>query len=120
MANRNPSPATRFTSDNQPENRGRKTGSRDRISSKFFEDFAAVWEEHGKMVLEKLAIDDLKGGMQTLAKIAASIPPKQVENISPESGLSEDQMNDMIELMKAELTRRQTNAQEGNGTHTQH
>jgi len=51
----------------------------------------------------------------TYLRVLAAVLPKQVEveDITPESQLTEEQMLDMVELMKAELERRKKQ-QDGN------
>lgn len=54
--------------------KGRPVGARQRISEKLLGDLAAVWETHGRTVLEKLATDD----PAKLAQIAYGLLPKDV------------------------------------------
>jgi Family of unknown function (DUF5681) len=54
---------------------GRPKGSRDKIAQAFLTDLLAVWEAHGRKVLERLAKKDPR----TLAMICASLVPKTME-----------------------------------------
>ena len=97
--------ATRFTSENQPENRGRKTGARDRLSSKFFEDLAAVWERKGMASLEALNADQL-------SKLAGAQTPKQIEEKrDPVGDMADERLDELIEMANAERERRQNTVQ---------
>jgi hypothetical protein len=53
---------------------GRPPSSRQKISERLLQDLAAIWEEHGKTVLERLAKDD----PGKLATIAYGLLPKDV------------------------------------------
>jgi hypothetical protein len=111
MANPNPSPATRFKTDGSGNpSRAKQKGARDRLSAELLTAFADDFAINGKGVIEKVRTEDPSNYL----RIAAALLPKQleVENVTPESVLSEEQMDEMIALMKAELGRRQTAAQE--------
>ena len=49
-----------------PPGAGRPISSRQKISERLLQDLAVVWEEHGKTVLERLAMDD-PGKLATIA-----------------------------------------------------
>jgi hypothetical protein len=53
---------------------GRGMTNRQRISEKLLADLAAVWEEHGKSVLERLAVDE----PGKLAQIAYGLLPRDL------------------------------------------
>jgi hypothetical protein len=53
---------------------GRGMTNRQRISERLLQDLAVVWEEHGKSILERLAMDD----PGKLATIAYGLLPKDV------------------------------------------
>jgi hypothetical protein len=74
---------------------GRPKGSRDKISSKFFEDLYAVWEKHGLRVLERLAEED----PATLARITSTVPPKEIVHSTPESQLTDEQLEHAYALL---------------------
>src|SRR5260370_1228086 len=58
MANPNPNPATRFSSENQPDKSGRPQGSRDRLSQEFMRALSADFETHGTTVIEEVRTKD--------------------------------------------------------------
>jgi hypothetical protein len=64
--------------------------ARSRISEKLLADLAVVWEEHGKDVLEKLAMDD-PGKLATIAygllprDMFISVEQKTPGNLEPEA-----------------------------------
>jgi hypothetical protein len=53
-ANPNPNPATRFSSENQPEKSGRPQGLRDRLSKEFTRALSADFETHGETVIQEV------------------------------------------------------------------
>jgi hypothetical protein len=52
MANPNPNPATRFSSENQPEKSGRPQGSRDKLSKDFLAALSDDFATNGKTVIQ--------------------------------------------------------------------
>jgi hypothetical protein len=56
LANPNPSPKTRFTSDSPA--RGRQKGARDRLSSAFLIALADHFEEHGEAAIKEVREKD--------------------------------------------------------------
>lgn len=97
--------ATRFSAENQPENRGRKTGSRDRLSSRFFEDLNEIWQRKGMAALEALNGDQL-------SKLVGAQTPKQVEERKdPVGDMADERLDELIEMANAERQRRQSTVQ---------
>src|SRR5262245_11855479 len=91
MANPNPNPATRFTSDNQPANKGRK-GSRDKLSQDFLTDLLAVYATDGKAAIEHVARND----QSTFFKAMITLQPKEIEHKGLADALSEDVLDEVI------------------------
>ena len=75
--NPNPSPATRFSADNP--GRAKQKGARDRLSAAFLNDFADVYDAHGKAVIETVRDKDPIAYM----RIAAALLPTKVEITEP-------------------------------------
>lgn len=99
MANPDPSPSTRFGAEN-----GNKPGrkhTKDKLSQAFLKDLQEVWDEHGKAVLERMAGADNPQGNAALAKIAASLEPKELEITRPLDGVTDDELADLIDLVRA-------------------
>jgi hypothetical protein len=99
MGNPNPSPATRFSATNP--GRAKQKGARDRLSAAFLEAFASDFDEHGKTVIQTVRETD----PGTYMRVAAGLLPKQVEveNMTPESGLTDDEVEQMYESLKAKF-----------------
>jgi hypothetical protein len=96
MANKNPSPATRF----QPghDSRGKQKGARDRLSTKFLTALADDFEQNGAKALEEVRTKD----PATYMRVCASILPKELEiTTRPLDGLNDDQLVELIETLKA-------------------
>ena len=117
MTNPNPSPATRFRAGQINPSRGRQKAARDKISAAFLETLHETFNEpdgeggtKGPEAIRKVRDTD----PATYVRIIATVMPKQVEieERPPEGQLTEEQMDEMIELMKAELERRRK-VQEG-------
>ena len=102
---------TRFSSANQPVRNGRPKGTRDKINTEFLGDLADAWHEHGKQALIATATSK----PEVFCAIVARLQPSEVVHTTPESELSEEQMAEMLELMRAELERRRTKMEELNG-----
>lgn len=96
MANRNPSPATRFAPDRQPESNGRKTGDRDRLTAKFLYEMASDFDKHGKKAIQTVRAED---PARYLAAIVALVP-KQVEvKAEPLGDVPDDKLTQAIETL---------------------
>jgi hypothetical protein len=54
---------------------GRPRGARSKFGEDFVKDFADSWAKHGKLVLEKLALED----PATYSRVACAILPKVIE-----------------------------------------
>ena len=69
MANPNPSPATRFSSEKQPDRSGRPQGSRDRLSKEFMRALSADFETHGETVIETVRTSDPATYLRVVASL---------------------------------------------------
>ena len=69
MANPNPNPATRFSSENQPDKSGRPQGSRDRLSQEFMRALSADFETHGTTVIEEVRTKDPAAYLRVVASL---------------------------------------------------
>src|SRR5882672_6917667 len=107
MANPNPNPATRFGAGQTNGSRGRQKAARDKISAAFLEALNDTFHEpndeggsKGLDALKKVRDED----PATYARIFAALMPKQleIEDSTPESGLSDEQLEEYY----AELTAR--------------
>lgn len=91
MANRNPSPATRF----KPGATGRPQGSRDRISQAFLTDLAETWRTHGIKALVYVAEND----QSTFVKLPAALLAKEIEIKRPLDGMDDSALLQAIEAL---------------------
>jgi hypothetical protein len=101
MANPNPSPKTRFTSDSPA--RGRQKGARDRLSAAFLTALANTFEElndkgdsKGLDALRKVRDED----PAAYARVVASLLPKEVEIKRPLDELSDEDLAYLIATLK--------------------
>lgn len=95
MANPNPSPATRF----QPGSNGRPKASRDRLTRRFIDELAADFEANGREAIVAVRESD----PASYLRVVASLAPKELEITRPEDGLSDEQLEAVIETLRAEL-----------------
>ena len=78
--NPNPSPSTRFSSEDNPaRGRGRQKGARDRLTAAFLEALADSFEKHGKAAIEKVRKED----PASYVRIVAGLVPKELEISDP-------------------------------------
>jgi hypothetical protein len=99
MANPNPNPATRFSSENQPEKSGRPQGSRDRLSQEFMRALSADFSEHGETVIQEVRAKD----PATYLRVVASLQRQEIEvRTTPEERLKEDELEYLYQQMLAE------------------
>lgn len=98
MSNKNPSPETRFGAQNG-NTPGRKH-TKDKLSQSFLKDLQEVWEKDGKAVLERLAAEGDTKANAALAKIVASMEPKEVQHHHPMGGMDDDQLQRVIDLLQ--------------------
>jgi hypothetical protein len=90
-----------------PNPNGRGLSSRQRIAEALLKDLSAVWEEHGKDVLLKLAITD-PGKLATIAygllpkDVFISVETKTPGNLEPEAWAALRRVLDLIQAAGAE------------------
>lgn len=103
--NPNPNQATRFGAPNGNVP-GRKH-TKDKLSQAFLKDVQEIWELHGRTILENLATGDLKANA-AFAKIIASLEPKELEVTRPLDGMSDSELADLIDILRAKKADEQT------------
>jgi hypothetical protein len=54
---------------------GRPKGSRNKLSTQFFDDFYSAWQEHGAEAIRQMALEN----PVAFVKVAATIVPKELE-----------------------------------------
>ncbi len=98
MANPNPNPATRFSSENQPDKSGRPQGSRDRLSQEFMRALSADFETHGTTVIEEVRTKDPAAYL----RVVASLQRQEIEvRTTPEERLKDDELEYVYQQMLA-------------------
>lgn len=96
--NPNPSPATRFKKGSAPTS-GRPKGTRDRISSAFLTAFADDFEANGVAAIKKMREEDVS----SYVRVAVALQPKEVEIKRPEDALSDSELVEAIQVLKAAI-----------------
>jgi hypothetical protein len=78
--------------------KGRPKGARSRLSDAFFQALAEVWEAQGMDAMIKTATDE----PATFVRVAASLMPKQVQEVAEDqlASLSEEDVDAVIELAR--------------------
>jgi hypothetical protein len=108
MANPNPNPATRFGAGQVNGSRGRQKAARDKISTAFLEALNEAFQEpndtggcKGLDAIKKVRDED----PATFARIYATLLPKQleIEETSPQSKLTDDQLEQIHQRLLAGL-----------------
>jgi hypothetical protein len=99
MANKNPSPSTRFGAG---QKQGRPRESRDRLSRAFLYELAADFEANGKVAIVTVRETDPAAYL----RVVASLQPKELEITRPEDALSDDQLASLIEALKEDISGR--------------
>jgi hypothetical protein len=95
--NPNPSPSTRFSSEDNPaRGRGRQKGARDRLSAAFLTVLADDFEAHGKGVVATVRKKD----PSTYMRVMASLLPKEIELRHPLDELSDEDIAYLIATLK--------------------
>lgn len=106
MANRNPSPATRFKPGHSAPG-GRPKESRDRITTRFLNVLADDFEKHGAKVVARVRVED----PGTYLRVYAGVIPKEIEISRPLDGMSDGELTAAIQAL-TELMRGQIQAAE--------
>jgi hypothetical protein len=119
MANPNPSPSTRFGAPDGNSPRAKQKGARDKISTAFLEALNDAFNEpngeggtKGLDAVKKVRDDD----PATFARIFAALMPKQleIEDTSPESKLTDQQLEDLYNEMLMRLAAKAEKAEKAN------
>jgi hypothetical protein len=76
---------------------GRPKGSRNKLATEFFDHLYAAWQEHGELVLNRVALSDPKD----FARIVASLMPKEVEIKRPLDDMTDAELSDLITVVKS-------------------
>lgn len=90
---------TRFSANRQPVKNGRPRESRDRLTSKFLAALADDFQKHGKAVIETVRKDE----PATYLKVVAAIVPKEVEIVRPLDGVTDDELAQIIDTIRAQI-----------------
>lgn len=90
---------TRFSPENQPVKTGRPKGTRDKLSKDFLAAMSADFAEHGVKVIETVRIERPADYL----RVVASLQPKEVEIVTPESALSDEQVELLYQAFLARL-----------------
>jgi hypothetical protein len=80
---------------------GRPKGARSKLTTEFFENFHAAWQEHGADALKKVA----ESSPRDFVRAAAMLMPKEVELKSPLNDLSDDELAELIAEQAQEAAR---------------
>lgn len=99
MANKNPNPATRFSSANQPAQAGRPREARDRLSRAFLTGLADDFEKNGVEAIEVVRRDDPAAYL----RVVASLQPKELEVSDPLRTMSDEKLAQVIETLAGEI-----------------
>jgi hypothetical protein len=99
MANPNPNPATRFSSEKQPEKSGRPQGSRDRLSKEFMRALSADFETHGSTVIQEVRTKD----PSTYLRVVVSLQRQEIEVRTLEDKLTDEEVELLYQDQLAKL-----------------
>jgi hypothetical protein len=100
MANKNPSPSTRFGVGNP--GRAKQKGARDRMTAAFLTALADDFDKHGVQVVKKVRTDD----PSTYLRVFANMVPKELEiSRSVFDGVSDEDMAEVIRILQEEVDR---------------
>jgi hypothetical protein len=76
---------------------GRPKGARSKLTTEFFENFYAAWQEHGAEALKKVA----KSSPRDFVRAAAMLMPKEFEIKSPLNELTDAELADLIAAVQS-------------------
>lgn len=82
-----------------PGGPGRPKGSKNKLGEEFVAKLCADFTQHGTEVIEKVRADD----PSTYLRVIASILPKELEIKRPLADLTEDELANAIELIRATI-----------------
>ena len=101
MANRNPSPATRFSADNH--GRAKQKGARDRLSTALLTAFASDFERNGEEVISQVRQTE----PATYLRIAATIIPKEIDlGGGPLEDWTDDDLDKGLAYLRAQISKK--------------
>lgn len=72
----------------------RRTGNRAKLATRFFQDIYAAWEERGDAVIRQVAFHD----PAKFLAVVAHLMPQKIEVAQTTDGLSDERMEQLIEL----------------------
>ena len=78
---------------------GRPKGSRNKLTTAFFDDFYAAWQEHGAEALKTVA----KNNPKDFVRAAAMLMPKEFEIKAPLDDMSDADLADLITAVRSLL-----------------
>jgi hypothetical protein len=78
---------------------GRPKGARSKLTTEFFDDFYAAWQEHGTMALKQVA----EQSPRDFVRAAAMLMPKEFEIKSPLNDMSDAELADLITAVRSLL-----------------
>jgi Family of unknown function (DUF5681) len=76
---------------------GRPKGARNKLTTEFFEDFYAAWQEHGAEALKKVA----ESSPRDFVRAAAMLMPKEFEIKTPLDDMNDAELGDLIAAVQA-------------------
>lgn len=97
MANKNPSPSTRFQPGNPGGRGARPKQARDRISTAFLCAFADDFEKHGASAIARMRDEDVA----SYVKVAAALQPKEVQHRHMLEGIEDAELASVIDELRA-------------------
>jgi hypothetical protein len=100
--NPNPSPATRFgAGDGANPSRAKQKGSRDRLSKDFLAALSDDFATKGKAVIATVRRKD----PSTYLRVVASLQRQEIEVVTPEGALTDEQLEQLYATMLARMPR---------------
>ena len=76
---------------------GRPKGARSKLTTEFFADFHAAWQEHGAKALKEVA----EKSPRDFVRAAAMLMPKEFEIKSPLDDISDEELADLIAAIQS-------------------
>jgi hypothetical protein len=78
---------------------GRPRGARNKLSQRVFDDILADWQQHGAVAIRQMRMED----PGAYVRVVVSTLPKEFLVEAVHSDLDDDQLDDLIDHMKARL-----------------
>jgi hypothetical protein len=76
---------------------GRPKGARSKLTTEFFNDFCAAWQEHGAQALKDVA----EKSPRDFVRAAAMLMPKELELKTPLEDMSDAELTDLITAVQS-------------------